>query len=162
ARAGRGEEDVSDLEEERRPELFEEADAVARESHLRRRRELLANAAHRLRGRPTGDLAAVAEHDVARPSQGELVRNAGAYRPGGSRRERVVDQRLRSDEDVETLDEIRLDALERRVGDLEPSEVGRVLADNLQDLGRDRVAAHTLELVEVERLRRASTCGRDE
>src|SRR5207302_1337239 len=57
-------------------------DAVAREPHLRRRRELLANAAHRLRRGAARDLAAVAEDDVARTPLREVVRDAGAYRAG--------------------------------------------------------------------------------
>src|SRR5438477_118702 len=61
----RREEDVPDLEEERRAELLEEADAVSRETDLGRGRELLPHAAHRLRGRAPGHLAAVAEDDIA-------------------------------------------------------------------------------------------------
>ena len=85
-RLGRREEQVADLEEERRAELGEERDALAREPHLGRGRELLADAAHRPRGRAAADLAAVAEHDVARSAEREPVGDAGPDRPAPATR----------------------------------------------------------------------------
>src|SRR5207253_2855964 len=67
------EEEIADLEKERRAEGFEEADRLLREPDLRRRRELLADAAHRLRRRAACDLADVGEHDVARAEVCEVV-----------------------------------------------------------------------------------------
>ena len=65
------------------------------------------------------------------------------------------DERLGADEDVEPFEQVRLDRLERRVGDLQPGEVRRQLAQPLEHGQRDRVAAARLELVDVERQRRA-------
>ena len=63
----------------------------------------------------------------------------------------VEDQRLRPDEDVEPLDEVRRELVEGRVGDLEAREVRHALAQLEQHRQRDRVAARALELVDVER-----------
>ena len=77
---GGREEEVADLLEQRLAELLEERDALPREPHLVAGRELLADAAHRLRGRSARDLAAVAEDDVAGAEQREVVRDAGPGR----------------------------------------------------------------------------------
>src|SRR5204863_370178 len=63
-------------------ELLEEADRLLREPNLRRGRELLPDTAHRATGRPAADLAAVAEHDVSRAGQRQVIRDARADRPG--------------------------------------------------------------------------------
>src|SRR5206468_10812601 len=60
---------------------------------------------------------------------------------------------LRSDEDVEPLEEIRLEPLPRAVGDLETGEVRRAIAKALQDDNRHRVPDARSELVDVERKR---------
>ena len=65
-----------------------------------------------------------------------------------------------ADEDVEPLEEVRLEPLPRAVRDLHPDEVRRALAQPLDHRQRDRVAAPRLELVEVERQRRAGARGR--
>ena len=65
-----------------------------------------------------------------------------------------------ADEDVEPVEEIRLDALPRRVGDLHPGEVVAPLAQPLEHLERHGVAAARGELVDVERQRRARGRGR--
>ena len=62
-------------------------------------------------------------------------------------------QGLRSDEDVEPLEEIRLEPLPRAVGDLETGEVRRAIAKALQDDNRHRVPDARSELVDVERKR---------
>ena len=71
----------------------------------------------------------------------------------------VEDQRLGADEDVESLDQVRREAVERCVGDLEADEVRRALAQREQHVDRDGVAARTLELVDVEGRRRAGGRG---
>ena len=77
---GRGEEQVADLVEVRWPELLEEADALLRQPDLGGGGELLPDAAHRARRRLARDLAAVAEDDVARAAQREVVGDARADR----------------------------------------------------------------------------------
>ncbi len=78
---GGGQEQVADLVEQRLAELLEEADAGLREPHLGSGRELLPDAAHRLRGGASGHLAAIGEHDLARAERSEVIRNRGADRP---------------------------------------------------------------------------------
>ena len=65
---GRREEEVADLIEQRRAELFEEADAGLREPNLGRGGELLPHPAHRLCRRASGDLAAVGQQTSRAPS----------------------------------------------------------------------------------------------
>ena len=81
---------------------------------------------------------------------------------GRARRDAVEDQRLRADEDVEPFEQVGREAVERRVGDLQAGEVRRPLAQLGDDRERDGVAARALELVDVERQRRARGGGRDE
>ncbi len=80
--AGRGEKEVAHLLEEGRAELLEEADRLPRKPHLRLRRELLTHPAHRLPGRPGGNLRPVGEHDVGSAAQSEVVRDARPDRAG--------------------------------------------------------------------------------
>ena len=104
-----------------------------------------------------------------RPGLGGLAHDGGdpvreGRREPGDRADRagaepVVDQRLGADEDVEALDQVRREPLERGIGDLQPGEVGRALAELVQHRQRDGVAARPLELVDVERRRRAR-CSR--
>ena len=79
---GRGDKHIAHLVEERQPELLEEADRLPRERDLRLRRELLAHPAHRLPGRPGGDLGPVGEHDVGGAALSEVVRDVRADRAG--------------------------------------------------------------------------------
>ena len=88
----------------------------------------------------------------------ERVREPG----DGTRRaafQALHDERLRPDEDVEALEEVRLEPLERPVGDLEPDQVRDLVVQPLDDRDRDRVAAPRRELVEVERRWRTSPRG---
>ena len=81
---------------------------------------------------------------------GERVREAG----DGSRRatlETLDDERLGADEDVEALEEVGGEAVERTVGDFRTGEIGSDLAEPLDDGDRDRVPHARLELVQVER-----------
>ncbi len=86
---------------------------------------------------------------------------------GGERRDRALraaphagaDQALGADEDVEPVDEVRLDPLEGRIGDLHAGQVRRDLPQLLDDSDRDGVAAHLRELVDVERRRRAAAAA---
>jgi methylglutaconyl-CoA hydratase len=71
-------------------------------------------------------------------------------RSGRARGDPVSEQRLGSDEDVEPLDEVRRDLLERRIGDFQAGQVGGGIPQALDHVQRNRVAAHRLELVEVE------------
>ena len=80
ASLGGGQEEVADLIEEWRPQLFEEADARLRELDLRRGRELLPNAPHRLRRRTAGNRTTIAEHD----SFGTELRQVVGDRRAGS------------------------------------------------------------------------------
>ena len=82
ARSRGRDEHVTDLLEERWPELAEQLPALTGEAHLGLGRELLTEAAHRLSGRATRDLAAVGEHDIARAEQREVVRDRRAYGAG--------------------------------------------------------------------------------
>ncbi len=83
-------------------------------------------------------------------------------RTGGASREPTRDQALRADEDVEPLEQVRLEALPRLVRDLEPSEVRRRLTQPLDHADRHRVPAAGRELVHVERHRGAgSSSGRE-
>ena len=75
--------------------------------------------------------------------------------PGRAAGQPARDQRLGSDEDVEPVEQVRLDLLPRLVGDLEPAQVRRALAQPLDHRDRHRVAAARRELVDVERQRRA-------
>src|SRR5215218_889687 len=79
---GPRDEQVADLVEQRRAELLEETDAGLREPHLGCGRELLADSAHRLRGRAAGDAPPVGEDDLAGPQRDEVVRDGGACGPG--------------------------------------------------------------------------------
>src|SRR5262249_39845242 len=72
----RRQEEVTDLVEERHAELLEEADARLRQPHLRRGRELLPHAAHRLGRRAARHGAAVAEDHVLRPELRQVVGDA--------------------------------------------------------------------------------------
>ena len=72
------------------------------------------------------------------------------------------EQRLRADEHVQPLEEVRRDLLPGRVRDLQAGEVRRPLAQPLDHRKRDRVPAARLELVEVERHRRAGRRSRAE
>src|SRR4029450_4801372 len=76
--------------------------------------------------------------------------------------ETLVDQGLRSDEDVEARKQIPLEALPGRVRDLEPRDVGGVVAETLEDGGRDWIARRRGELVHVERQRSARGRSREE
>ena len=82
-----------------------------------------------------------------------------ARRAGG---EPLADQRLGADQDVEPLQQVRLHLLERRVAHLHPGDVVDRLAQPLDHRDGDRVARRLLELVDVERQRRARTGGGDE
>ena len=75
--------------------------------------------------------------------------------PAAPRGEPAGDQRLGADEDVEPVEQVRLDRLPRLVGDLEPAQVRRRLAQPLDHRDRHGVAAAHRELVDVERQRRA-------
>lgn len=68
------------------------------------------------------------------------------------------DQCLRADEDVQPFQQVRREALEGSVGDLQAGKVGRALPQFVQDGKRDRVAARPLELVHIERDRSAGGC----
>src|SRR5581483_3424346 len=94
---------------------------------------------------------------------GDDLRKCGRER--GDRANRAAldpapDQRLRPDEDVEPLDQVRREALERRVRDLQPGEIRHLLAQTIDHLDRHGVPARARELVYVERSRRARPrCG---
>ena len=65
-------------------------------------------------------------------------------------------QRFEADEDVQAVQaQVGLDRLERGIRHLHPSQVGRPLADAVDHVDRDRVAAAPDELVDVERQRLA-------
>jgi hypothetical protein len=69
--------------------------------------------------------------------------------------EPAQDERLRADEDVEAVEEVRLQLLPRLVRDLQAAQVGRGFPQPLDQRDRDGVARSRLELVDVERERRA-------
>jgi methylglutaconyl-CoA hydratase len=105
---------------------------------------------------------------LARLSAGLVNRLADELGEGrGKRRDRTpgavlqpaVDQRLGADEHVEPLDEIRLQTLPGRVGDLHADEVRHPLAETLDHGQRHRVPARLGELVEVEGRRRGGVGG---
>ena len=103
------------------------------------------------RGRP---------HDL-----GDLARERGRQpRDGtdGARRQAVEDQGLRPDEDVEALEQVRREAVERRVGHLQAGEIRGPLAQLVQHRQRHGVPARALELVDVEGRRRARCRRRGE
>ena len=58
-----------------------------------------------------------------------------------------------ADEDVEPVEQVRLERLPRRVGDLQPARFGAALAQPLEHRERHRVPAARRELVDVERQR---------
>ena len=66
------------------------------------------------------------------------------------------------DEDVEAGQDVLGEALPRRVRDLEPDDVLRVLAQPFEDSRSDRVPGGRRELVDVERQRRAGQRGGQE
>jgi len=68
------------IAEEFKENARREAELVLREAHLRSGRKLLAHAAHRLPRRARGNSSAVAEDDVARTGNREVVRDRGAGR----------------------------------------------------------------------------------
>src|SRR4029079_11292342 len=72
----------------------------------------------------------------------------------------VVDERLRPDEDVEPLAELRRELVERGVRDLEPRQVRRALTQLEQHRHRHRVTTRALELVDVEGHGRTGRRGR--
>src|SRR6185312_11769003 len=80
--------------------------------------------------------------------------------PDRACREPTLEQRLGTDEHVEALDEVRLEPLPGTVRDLHPGEVRSALAQALDHREGDRVAASSLELVEVEGRRGAGIGGR--
>ena len=103
-----------------------------------------------------------------RDALGRLVRSArrrAKRRPRGtpSRAGRRRPPRARApwpasgstDEDVETFDEVRLDAVEGGVGDLQAGEVRNLFAQPLHDRQGNGVAAARRDLVQEERCRRA-------
>ena len=67
-------------------------------------------------------------------------------------------ERLGPDEDVEPLDEVRLELLPRSVRDLEAGEIRRLVAQSCDHLERNRVTASRSELVDVEG-KRCARCG---
>ena len=71
--------------------------------------------------------ASVGSRTTAATSSGKRRREAGD-RADRTRAEAVEDQRLGADEDVEPFDQVRREALERRVRDLQAGEIGRPLA----------------------------------
>ena len=81
---------------------------------------------------------------------------------GGTALEPLQDERLGADEDVEPLDQERLDLLERLVRDFQADEVRRALLHSLDRAERDRVAATGAKSVEVERQRPARFGSGDE
>ena len=89
---------------------------------------------------------------------------AGETRHGTDRAagDALRNERLGPDEDVEPLDQVRLELLPRRVGDLEAGEVRRLVAQSCDHLERDRVTASRSELVDVERQRCARCRCRSE
>ena len=76
----RREKEIADLAEELWAERGQELDALPREHDLLGRRELLADTAHRSRGRAVGERAALGNDDVVCSEQRELVRDARADR----------------------------------------------------------------------------------
>src|SRR5205823_5802177 len=74
----------------------------------------------------------------------------------------LPDQGLRPDEDVQALDQIRLEALPGAIRDLEAGEVRRLFPQAVEHDDRHRVPAPRRELVDVERQRLARLRRRSE
>ena len=84
---------------------------------------------------------------------GDQLRKGGREPGDGAPRASLqarMDEWLRADENVESLDEVRLEALPGRVGHLNAGEIGRALPQAFDNIDRYGVAAHLRELVEVE------------
>lgn len=82
------------------------------------------------------------------------VREGGSEprdRSGGALLQRLGNERLRADKDVEAFDQVRLDAVKRRIRDLQPPKVRQLITKRVHNVDGDRVADPSLELVEVER-----------
>ena len=73
-----------------------------------------------------------------------------------------MDQGLGPDEHVETVEQVSLECLPRRVGHLQPGDVVGLVAQTAQHLGIERVPGRGRELVHVERKRRAGVGGREQ
>jgi methylglutaconyl-CoA hydratase len=90
---------------------------------------------------------------------GDVLR-VSSSQPGDSarrtRRKAVGEQSLRAYEHSEAFEQVRLHLLERGVRDLQSGQVRHLLAEALDHLERDRIAARGLELVEIEGDGRAS------
>ena len=138
-------------------DVLPDANATPRERALRSgdERNALESVPERggVRGRRTAGVA---------DERGDHLRERGGETGDGSGRacgEPLRDERLGADEDIEPLEEKRLDPVERLVRHLHPGEVRRALAQALDDLDGERVPDPGVELVEVEGHRR--TCARD-
>ena len=85
---------------------------------------------------------------------GRDLARKGGRQPGddadGAAGEAGLDQSLRPDEDIEAVEQVRLEAVPRLVGHLQPDEVRGALAKLVEDRERNGVAASRGELVDVE------------
>ena len=133
---------------------------VVAERHAAQRADRLQRGGHRealercARGRcPRGRLRRPLPHRGG----DELGQRRGECRDrsDGATRETAVDQRFGPHEDVEPVDQVRLEALPGRFGDLQAGEVRHALAQSLDHRQRHGVAAAGREGVDVERQRGA-------